>query len=132
MKASYGPVLSQRLKQLPTGVQWEISRLVTSGEIKISEILFDDLQTLQGSNHEMAPLVSKTFRRKKETRQPAEKEDQHWREIHEKAFGQEIAARVGHKCVIDAEPNFAHDVSSLHGQNSTKRRNTSKYRSMEH
>ena len=81
MKASYVPVLNQRLKQLPVDVQWEISRLVTSGGIKISEILFDNLQMLQGSNHEMTPLVSKTFRRKKETRQSAEKEDQGWRDM---------------------------------------------------
>ena len=101
MKASYMPVLNQRLKQLPVDVQWEISRLVTSGGIKISEILFDNLQMLQGSNHEMTPLVSKTFRWKKETRQSAEKEDQGWRDIHEKAFVQEAAARVGHKCIVD-------------------------------
>ena len=92
---------------------------MTSGGIKIGEILFDDLQMLQGLNHEMIPPVPKTFRRKKEMWQPA-KEDQDWREIHEKAFGQETASRVCHKRIIDIKPNFAH-VSSLHGQNSTRR-----------
>ena len=86
MKVSYVPDLSQHLKQLPTDIQWEISQLVTSGRIKIGEILFNDLQMLQGSNHEMIPPVLKMFWQKKEMWQLA-KEDQGWREIHKKAFG---------------------------------------------
>jgi hypothetical protein len=87
---AYHDFIWNRLRRLSFGAQWEIARLVTNGDIKFSDIHFDHLSKLEGTNSEAAPLVSKMFR--KLDQNPGES----FTQLREKAFEREIAARVGH------------------------------------
>ena len=80
------------MKKLSTGVQWEISRLISRGTISYGDIPFGKLAELEGPSTEAAPRVSRFFKMLK--RKKTERHDERHEEILEKTLQRKTTAKV--------------------------------------